>query len=141
MEFAKKFFPTERLKIVMEEKGIKNYIPEDGRDPNPAWDHVARALWPSIWPSMAEEKDEEQANRHRESLANQLMWGSYDEVVADIAPEAAIIMARMAQNLCGKTWMKNWVLKNEGTLRKRVKLHKQNYGDTIFQIIWKKIKG
>jgi len=126
-------FPTEQLKVTMEEKGIKSYIPEDGRDPNPAWDVVARALWPSTLESQD----------HREALATQLMWGSYDDVVAGAAPEAAIIMARMAQLLCGKSWMDNWILCNEGVLRRRIKLHKQHFGGEFKIHTWfkKMFKG
>jgi len=133
MDNSASFFPTERLKIVMEEKGIRSYIPEDGRDPNPQWDDVARALWPSTLESQ----------NHREALATQLMWGSYDDVVAGAAPEAAIIMARMVLLLCGKSWMDNWILYNEGTLRRRIKLHKKNFGSEFKIHTWfkKMFKG
>lgn len=118
MDKAVCFFPTERLKITMEQKGITSYIPEDGRDPNPCWDTVSRALWPSTIDNIT----------NRESLAHQLMYGAYDEVVSGACPEAAVIMSRMAQNLMGNTWMQTWLFNNDGVLRRRIKIHKHQYG-------------
>jgi len=126
MDKAVCFFPTERLKATMEAKGIKSYIPEDGRDPNPCWDEVARIAWPSSLENQTS----------RESLANQLMYAVYDDVISGACPEAAIIMSRMAQNLMGNQWMEDWLCKNEGVLRKRIRLHKRTYGSEFKLKLW-----
>ncbi len=96
-----RFFPTAELKRTDELKPIKSYIPEDGRSPNPIWDDLARA----VWPSTLENKTD------REALAHQLMWAIYDES-ATHAPNVEVILARMTQNLMGNTWMKTWQKEN-----------------------------
>jgi len=93
------FYPTETLKKKMIEKPVTSYILDDGRDPNPAWDVVAR----SIWPASVENKTD------REALADRLMYSIHKE--DGLEYETLIIMSRMAQNLMGNEWMQNW-LKN-----------------------------
>lgn len=112
------FFPTETLKKAKEQKPITSYIPEDGRNPDPAWDVVARVLWP---PSRENQTS-------RESLADVLMWAIYDDVVLGAAPNASIAMARMVQNLMGNAWMERWVKDNQAPLRRRIGIHRREYG-------------
>lgn len=112
------FYPTEALKRTQERKPITSYITEDGRDPNPAWDEVARVMWPPT-------REKQTA---RESLAEELMWAIYDDTVVGAAPNAGIAMARMCQNLMGNAWMENWLRFNVDPLRNRIKRNRQNYG-------------
>lgn len=93
------FYLTETLKKKMMEKPIISYIPDDGKDPNPAWDLLARSVWPS---STETETD-------REAFANRLMKSIHNE--SEIGCETVIILSRMAQLLMGRTWVNDW-LKN-----------------------------
>jgi hypothetical protein len=113
-----KFFPTEVLKKAKELKPITSYIPDDGRDPNPMWDAVARALWPAT----------KEGQTDREALAEVLMWASYDDTVLGAAPTAGIAMARMVQLLMGNEWMKRWVWENQHPLRRRISINKREFG-------------
>jgi hypothetical protein len=112
------FYPTEALKRTRERKPITSYITEDGRDPNPAWDEIARVMWPPT-------REKQTA---RESLAEELMWAIYDDTVIGAAPNAGIAMARMCQNLMGNAWMENWLRFNIDPLRSRIKRNRQHYG-------------
>lgn len=112
------FFPTEKLKKAREQKPITSYIPEDGRDPNPAWDDVARSVWPATRENQT----------HREAMASALMWAIYDDTVTGAAPNAAIILARMCQRLMGNEWMEMWLLLNQNPLRQRVSINRRNFG-------------
>lgn len=113
-----RFFITEELKKAKEQKPITSYIPDDGRDPNPAWDEVARALWPAT-------REQQTA---RESLADILMYAINDDTVLGASPNAGIAMARMCQNLMGNAWMDSWLILNQNTLRSRIRTNKNNYG-------------
>jgi len=113
-----KFFPTEALKKAKESKPITSYIPEDGRDPNPMWDDVARSLWPAT----------KEKQTDREALAEVLMWASYDDTVLGAAPTAGIAMSRMAQRLMGNEWMHRWVRENQHPLRRRISINKREFG-------------
>jgi hypothetical protein len=113
-----KFFPTEALKRAKELKPITSYIPEDGRDPNPMWDDVARSLWPAAKENQTD----------REALAEVLMWASYDDTVLGAAPTAGIMMSRMAQRLMGNEWMKRWAWENQHPLRRRISINKREFG-------------
>jgi hypothetical protein len=112
------FFPTEVLKKVKEVKPIMAYIPEDGRDPNPMWDEVARSLWPA---TKEKQKD-------REALAEVLMWAAYDDTVLGAAPCAGIVMSRMAQRLMGNEWMERWQWDNYHPLRRKISFNKREFG-------------
>lgn len=79
------------------------YLLEDGRDPDPIWDTVARALWPAT----------KEKQTHREALAHQLMQATYSSNDTDsLDRDAAIIMARLTQLLMGKPWVERWVWDN-----------------------------
>jgi len=97
-----KFFPTTELKEASENKPIVGYLPEDGRDPNPAWDLVANAVWPAT-------KENQTA---REALADAFMVASNTASVYNDARNAALIMARMSQILMGKSWVDRWLWDN-----------------------------
>lgn len=112
------FFPTEALKKAREQKPIVSYIPEDGRDPNPAWDEIARVLWPAS-------RENQTA---RESLADILMFAIYDDTVLGAVPNAGIAMARMVQNLMGNAWMDRWLRDNQNPLRRRISINKRQFG-------------
>ena len=112
------FFPTEALKKAREQKPIMSYIPEDGRDPNPVWDEIARSVWPAT--------KEKQTNR--EALADVFMWAIYDDTVLGACPNAGIAMSRMAQRLMGNEWMNNWLRDNQNPLRRRISINKRDFG-------------
>jgi len=112
------FFPTEVLKQLKEKKPITTFIPDDGRDPNPMWDEVARSLWPST--------KENQTNR--ESLAETLMWAVCDDTILASSPEAGIVMARLVQQLMGNTWMKRWEWDNFHPLQRKTQFNKHHFG-------------
>lgn len=113
------FFVTEELKKAREEKPIKSYIPEEGgRDPNPAWDEVSRALWPAT----------KEKQTDRESLAEVLMWTIYDDTVMSAARDSGVVMARLCQKLVGDGWMEQWLLVHQNSLRSRISLNKRRYG-------------
>lgn len=113
------FFVTEALKKAKEEKPITSYIPEEGgRDPNPAYDEVARALWPAT----------KEKQTDREALAEVLMWSIYDDTVLSAARDSGVVMARLCQKLVGDGWMEHWILVHQNSLRSRVSLNKRRYG-------------
>jgi hypothetical protein len=112
------FFPTEHLKKARERKPITSYIPDDGRDPNPMWEELAKSVWPAT--------REKQTNR--EALADVLMWACQDDTVLGAAPNAGIVMSRMAQRLMGNEWMERWHKDNHHQLRRRISVHKHQYG-------------
>lgn len=112
------FFLTETLKQKKDQKPITSYIPEDGRDPNPLWDELARSIWPAT----------RERQSHRESLADVLMWAIHDDTVLGAAPLAGIAMSRLAQRLMGDHWMKCWLRDNYRPLRRRLAVNKRNYG-------------
>jgi len=112
------FYPTEALKRAREQKPIVSYIPEDGQDPDPAWDVVAKRLWPATRENQTS----------RESLADVLMWACNDDTVLGASPNAGIVMARMVQNLMGNAWMDHWVRDNYGPLQRKISINKQYYG-------------
>jgi hypothetical protein len=118
------FFPTETLKIQKERRPITAYIPEDGRDPDPSWDTVARAVWPAT--------KENQTNR--EALANSLMYACYDDTVLSAARDAGIIMVRMVQLMMGRTWMDRWLRDNQPGLSRRVSHNRREYGGLFRKI-------
>jgi hypothetical protein len=113
-----KFYPTKKLKEAGEKKPIMSYIPENGCDPNPAWDDVARSVWPST----------KEHQTHREAMASALMWSIYDDTVGGAAPNAAIILARMCQRLMGDEWMEMWLLINRNPLTRRISDNKRKFG-------------
>ena len=115
-----KFFPTEALKKAREKKPITAYIPEDGRDPNPAWDEVARVIWPAT-------RENQTA---REALADVLMLAVNDETVLGASPNMGVVLARMCQNLMGNEWMEMWLLLNQNRLRQRISINRRRYGGT-----------
>ena len=112
------FFLTETLKKKKDQKPITSYIPEDGKDPNPAWDEIARSIWPAT----------RERQTHREALAHVIMWAIHDDTILGAAPCAGIAMSRMAQRLMGDAWMKRWLRDNLNPLRKRVAINRKNYG-------------
>jgi hypothetical protein len=113
-----KFYPTEELKKAREKKPISSYIPEDGRDPNPAWDEVARIMWPPT-------RENQSA---RESLAEQLMWAIHDDTILSASPNVGIALARMCQNLVGNAWMERWLVYNSSPLRDRIRFNRRTFG-------------
>jgi len=113
------FFPTEALKKAHEQKPITSYLPEnDGRDPNPMWEDVARSVWPATRENQTS----------REALADVLMWAVYDETILSASPNAGIAMSRMIQRLVGSKWTRDWLRDNRGALQRRIKLNRQEYG-------------
>lgn len=112
------FYPTEALKKASERRPVTSYIPEDGRDPNPAWDEIAKAVWPAT----------REGQKSREALADVLMWACNDDVVLGASPNAGIVMARMVQNLMGNEWMDRWLRDNSGPLRRKITLHRREFG-------------
>lgn len=112
------FFPTEALKKAREARPITSYIPEDGRDPNPMWDMVAR----SVWPATKEKQTD------REALADVFMWAIYDDTVLGAVPSAGIAMARMAQRMMGNAWMDRWLWENQHPLKRRITINKREFG-------------
>lgn len=83
-----------------EKRALTAYLLEDGRDPDPIWDTVARALWPAT----------KEKQTHREALAHRLMKATYSSNDSDaLDRDAAIIMARLTQLLMGKPWVERWV--------------------------------
>jgi len=112
------FYPTEALKVASEHKPISSYIPDDGRDPNPAWDVVARSVWPAT----------KYGQKDREALAEVLMWACNDDVVLGATPSAGIVMARMVQSLMGNAWMDRWVRDNYGPMGQRIRNNQRMYG-------------
>jgi len=123
------FYPTKTLKDASKDKPIVSFIPdEDGRDPNPAWDHVARSVWPSTLEDISS----------RETLANVLMYASNDPTLCEADSHAVIVMARMCQMLMGRTWTDKWLWDNQHSLKKRVKFNKKNYGG-FFGGFWRKL--
>ena len=93
-------YVTPEIAKAKEKRALGAYLLEDGRDPDPIWDTVARALWPAT----------KERQTHREALANRLMtatYGSNDTETLD--RDAAIIMARFTQLLMGKPWVERWI--------------------------------
>jgi hypothetical protein len=112
------FYLTEELKKASISKPLISHIPEDGRDPDPSWDHMSR----SIWPSTLEDRSS------REALANELMYATNDPTLREAAPVAVIIMARMCQRMMGDMWTEKWLWDNQFKLKKRVDYNRRNYG-------------
>lgn len=112
------FFPTEELKIRSEKQPITSYIPDDGRDPDPAWDVVARSLWPATRENMS----------HRESLASTLMYAVYDETIQLASRDTSVITSRMVQTLMGRAWMDRWLRDNYFDVSKRVEHNRRVHG-------------
>ena len=119
------FFPTEALKKQRERKPITAFIPEDGRDPNPAWDAVARSVWPATRENQTD----------RESLANALMYACYDDTVLSAAQDAGIIMARMVQSMMGRAWVDRWLKDNYFNLSRRIDRNRREYGGTAKKLL------
>ena len=123
-------YPTKELKEASESKPIISFIPdEDGRDPDPAWDHVARSVWPTTIEGITS----------RDTLAEVLMYASNDEVLNDAAPQAVIVMSRMCQRLKGSEWMDKWLWDNQLKLKKKVDYNRKNYGAGFFSRLWRKM--
>jgi hypothetical protein len=121
------FYPTKELKDAAS-KPVASYIPEDGRDPDPAWDHISRSLWPSTL----------EGKTSRESLADILMYSCNDPTLAEASPTTAIVLARMCQRLMGDTWTNKWLWDNQIQLKKRTKYNRRNYGVGFFGKFWRK---
>ena len=93
-------FITPEVAKAREKRALTAYLLEDGRDPDPIWDTVARALWPAT----------KEKQTHREALAHQLMKATYSDNDSDaLDRDAAIIMARLTQLLMGKPWVERWI--------------------------------
>ena len=93
-------FVTPEIAKAKEKRASSAYLLEDGRDPDPIWDSVARSLWPAT----------KEKQSHREALAHQLMKATYSSNDTDaLYRDAAIIMARLTQLLMGKPWVERWV--------------------------------
>jgi hypothetical protein len=112
------FYPTEELKKASLMKPIVSYIPEDGKDPDPSWDVIAR----SLWPSTVDEKTS------REALAHELMFATYDPTLRDVAPTVVIVMSRMCQRLMGDVWMDRWLWDNQFILKRRIDYNRRQFG-------------
>lgn len=113
------FFPTEALKVAHDQKPISSYLPEeDGRDPHPMWEEVARSIWPAT----------KENQTSREALAEILMFAVLDNTVLYASPNAGIAMSRMIQRLVGDNWVENWLLRNHKQLRRKIEINKREYG-------------
>lgn len=93
-------YVTPEIAKAREGRSSSAYLLEDGRDPDPVWDTIARALWPAT----------KEKQTHRESLADRLMKATYASNDTDtLDRDAAIIMARLTQFLMGKPWVERWI--------------------------------
>ena len=122
------FYPTKKLKEASKNKPIISYIPEDGRDPDPSWDHISRSLWPTTLENVSS----------RQALSEILMYACNDPTIEGASPQTAIIMARMCQRLMGRSWMERWLWDNQMGLKKRVAKNHANYGKGFFSRWWQK---
>ena len=124
------YYPTKELKEASESKPIISFIPdEDGRDPDPAWDHVARSVWPTTIEDVTS----------RDTLAEVLMYASNDPTLCDASPEAIIVMSRMCQRLKGRGWMDKWLWDNQLKVKKKVDYNRKNFGKGYLSRLWRKI--